>query len=655
MTRTTRETAGAFAIAILVAFVALEAGGGAPEPAPEGIDDPGRLVGWTLPFVKLLSDASAVAVIGLLVLAVFLLPANGAEVEGLAVQAVRWASRWAMLWSVVTLALYVVTTCDIFAVPLSGLNTQLLVSLSSDSSLGQAIVLQAIGAAVVAVATRWTLSARGLAYVLGLALATLAPISLTGHAASSGSHTLATVSLLLHLVGIVLWVGGLGALAWVAVRRSKRLDEAIARYSALALWAFGIVAVSGAVNAAVRLGAWQVLWSTSYGQLVLAKVAALVGLGIFGWAQRRRIVRRESGFMRLAANELLLMAAAIGLGVALSRTPTPVGEDVLTTVAEDLLGGRMPPAPDLGHLLWSWSGDGVGLTVVMLGTALYLKGVWVLRRRGDAWPAGRLVAWIAGMLTVAWATIGGLGEYSHVMFSAHMGAHMVLSMVAPILLALGAPMTLALRTVPGPRRPAEVSPRGLLLAFLHSRLSRFLTHPIVASVLFTGSLYGLYFSPLFDALMHNHFGHSLMALHFIAVGSLYYYVLIGVDPSPRPLPPIIRFGLLLVTIPFHAFFAIAVMSADRVMAGDYYRALDRPFSTDLLADQYLGGGIAWAMGEVPLVLVMAALFVQWIRSDTREARRKDRQADRDDDAELHAYNAHLRDLAEHGKRRDPDA
>jgi putative copper resistance protein D len=153
--------------------------------------------------------------------------------------------------------------------------------------------------------------------------------------------------------------------------------------------------------------------------------------------------------------------------------------------------------------------------------------------------------------------------------------------------------------------------------------------------------------------MDSHWGHAAMQLHFIAVGTLFFYVLVGVDPSPRSLPPLVRFGLLLVTIPFHAFFSIAVMSSKNVIAESYWRIIDRPFRTDLLADQYLGGGISWALGEVPLVIVLGAMFVQWIRSDRRDARRLDRAADRDDDADLEAYNAYLRDLAEHGRRRDP--
>ncbi len=652
MTRTTRDVAVSFLLSAFVMVALLEAGGGAPAPSVSDIPTPGEFVGWAVPFAKLITDASAVAVIGLLLGAVFLLPSSKDGVQGLSVQAVRLASWWAVLWSTTTIALFFLNVSDIFAKPLTDLSSPFITGYA-ETSAGRAVLLQALGAALVAAATRWTLGTKALAGALGLALATLGPITLTGHAASSGSHDLATTSLLLHVIGVTLWVGGLVALGWVALRGSKRLDAAIVRFSAVALWAFVIVGVSGLVNASVRLGSFDEVFGSAYGRLVLIKVAALVVLGAFGYAQRRRIVAQGASFLRLALTELLIMAATIGLAVALSRTPTPVGDDVLKTPLEELLGGPLPAAPTVLRLLWGWTGNGVGLAIVGLGTALYLSGVWTLRKRGDAWPISRTISWLVGMVVIAWATFGGLGAYSHVLFSAHMASHMMLSMVAPIFLVLGAPMTLALRTLPGPRQEGEVSPRAMLQSFLHSRFAQLVTHPLVGPLLFVGSLYGLYFSDAFESLMGNHWGHTIMELHFLAVGALFYYVLIGIDPSPRTLPPIARFGMLIVTIPFHAFFAIAVMSSSTVFAGNYWRALDRPYRTDLLADQYLGGGMAWAMGEIPLILVMGALLWQWFRSDAREAKRFDRSEDRTNDAALEAYNARLRDLAEHGKRRDP--
>lgn len=652
MTRSSRFALAGFAVGLLVMVVALQIGGGAPEPSPAGIPDPGPFVGWGLPAVTYLTRVAAVVVIGFLLAAVFLLPTSKDVVEGLAVSAVSLASRWAVVWSLASLALFALAVSDAFAKPLTGISYSMVTSMAINASLGRALLVQAAAAAVLAVVCRWTIGVRPLAVWLGVASAVLLPVSLTGHSTAAGSHDLATTSLFLHVVGVCLWVGGLVALCWVALRGSKRLPNATARYSILALWAFVVVAVSGVANASVRLVGWGDVFGSTYGRLVVAKAVALGLLGVLGWWHRRRMVAGERRFLAFVTGELLLMTATIGLAIALSRTATPAS-DLVTTRAEDLIGGPMPLAPTLGRLAWGWEPTGVALAVVGLGLALYVKGLLVLRRRGDAWPVGRTVSWMTGMLLIAWAGFGGLGQYSHVLFSAHMVSHMVLSMIAPIFLVLAAPVTLALRTLPGPRQPGEVSPRGMLVAFLHSRFARVVTHPLVGPVLFVGSLYALYFSPVFGYLMDSHWGHAAMQLHFIAVGTLFFYVLVGVDPSPRSLQPLVRFGLLLVTIPFHAFFSIAVMSSRTVIAGSYWTAIERPFRTDLLADQYLGGGISWAMGEVPLVLVLGALFVQWIRTDRREALRLDRAADRDDDAALEAYNAYLTDLSEHGKRREP--
>lgn len=637
-----RLAAAGLLIGLAVVVAAMTLAGTTPQAAPPGIPDPGPFVGWALPIARLLTDLGAVATVGFLLAAVLFLPSE-AELQGLSVQAVRLASWTAIGWALAGLMLLVLNVSDIFARPVTALNVDLIGSFIIDFAPGRAFALQVLGALIVAVVCRWTLAVRPLAVTLGIALATVVPVAFAGHAANAGSHTLAVFSLMLHLVGIVVWVGGLLALAWVALRGSKRLPEAIARYSPIALWAFVTVGASGLINAALRLGSWSEITS-SYGLLVVAKTVALVALGVFGVLQRRRIVTEGKGFARLAVTELFVMVSAMALAVVLARTPTPVGEDVLQTPAERLLGAPMPEAPSVARVFLGWSANGFGLAFTVFAIALYVTGVVVLRRRGDHWPVGRTVSWLVGVVVVAWATIGGIGQYSHVMFSMHMISHMMLSMIAPIFLVLGAPITLALRTLPGARRPGEHSPRALLMAAVHSRLARFFTHPVVAAIIFMGSLYALYFSNLFEVLMRTHSGHVFMEAHFLLAGVLFYYVVIGVDPSPRAVPPLVRFGLLMISIPFHAFFSVTVMSADYIIAERFYTVLDRPYATDLLADQYLGGGIAWATGEVPLVLVMAAIFVQWFRSDAREAKRLDRKADRDHDAELEKYNAYLQSL-----------
>lgn len=657
-----RWTVGTFVASAATLILALGYGGGAPAPAPPGIPDPGTLTGWGLPTTKVLADFAGVVTVGLLVTAAFLLPTTGRDLQGLAVRVVRGAKWAAAAWAVAIVVLYLFTVSDTFARPVGDLSWAMLSGFSTQVDLGRALVAQVVIAVVLAVSAHWTLSVRVTALLTGLALGGFVPQALTGHSAGAGAHDLAIWSLLLHLAAATLWVGGLVGLGWVALKGSKRLPAGVTRFSTLAAWCIVMIAVSGVANAAVRIGSLPDLLS-SYGLLVIGKACALLLLGALGWQHRRRTVPRlqasiddaaadaapglaRRAFARLATLELTIMAMTVALAVALSRTPTPVPDDLYEGRAAELLGRPMPPPPTLERFLFDWSPNGFGMVVVGLGAVLYIQGLRVMRRRGDHWPVGRTIAWGVGLLVVAWATFGGLGRYAGTMFSAHMIAHMMMMMIAPIFLVLGAPTTLALRTLPGPRDRGDVGPRQLLISLLHSPYVRVMTHPVIAAALWVGSLYALYFTGLFNYLMMHHPGHSLMDLHFLAVGCLFFYVIIGIDPSPRKLPHLARFGTLMAAIPFHAFFAISVMSASSVIGRQYWEWIDRPFQTDLLADQYLGGGIAWAMGEVPLVLVMGALFVQWFRSDRREAARFDRGEQGSSDAELEAYNAYLESLNE---------
>jgi cytochrome c oxidase assembly factor CtaG len=155
----------------------------------------------------------------------------------------------------------------------------------------------------------------------------------------------------------------------------------------------------------------------------------------------------------------------------------------------------------------------------------------------------------------------------------------------------------------------------------------------------------LYLGGIFGAVLDNHSAHLLMNAHFILSGYLFYWVVIGVDPSPRHIEPITKLAMVFGSLPFHAFFGVALMSMNTVMGGWYYRTLGLDWNGDLMGDQKLGGGIAWATGEIPLVLVMLALLIQWSRSDDRNAKRSDRAADRDHDADLAAHNAMFAELA----------
>jgi putative copper resistance protein D len=256
----------------------------------------------------------------------------------------------------------------------------------------------------------------------------------------------------------------------------------------------------------------------------------------------------------------------------------------------------------------------------------------------------RTVSWLLGLALLIYVTCGAPAMYGRVLFSAHMVMHMLLTMGVPPLLVLGAPVTLALRVLPA-RGDGSRGAREWILGALNSRLLQFLAFPPVAAVLFAGSLIAFYFSDLFKLALTTHVGHELMDVHFLLTGYLFAWVLIGIDPGPRRLGYPLRLLLLFITMAFHAFFFLSVMGANTVLQAEFFGELGRNWGRGLLADQQYGGGIGWGIGEVPTLLIAMVLVSQWIKSDERDARRYDRAADRDGDAELEAYNAMLAKLA----------
>jgi putative copper resistance protein D len=347
----------------------------------------------------------------------------------------------------------------------------------------------------------------------------------------------------------------------------------------------------------------------------------------------------------LALVEALVFALTFGIAVALGRTPPPPPPVLNPSIPAVEIGYDLAGPPTVARLLFDWRFDLILGTVAILFAAVYVAGVVRLRRRGDTWPTGRIVAWLCGCAVLLFTTSSGVGRYMPAMFSVHMSAHMLLSMLVPVLLVLGAPVTLALRALPAAGRNDPPGMREWLLAALHSRVSQFLTNPIVALVLFVAGFYGLYFGGLFDAAASSHAAHVAMNVHFLLSGYLFYWVVIGVDPTPRPIQPLAKLAMVFASLPLHAFFGVVLMGTQEVLAGDFYQSLKLSWHTDLLGDQKLGGAIAWSAGEIPLVLVLIALLVQWRRSDQRTAKRLDRAADRDDDADLAAYNNMLAELA----------
>lgn len=617
-----------------------------------GIPDPGPLTTYGLPAVRALADLFAALTVGSLLFAAFLVPPQRTGLlDTGGYRAVRRASGLAAAWAVCAALLVPLTVSDSTGRPVSAiLAPQDLWGVVDDIELAGTWRLTAIAALVLAVACRLALRWGWTPVLFAGSIAVMMPLALTGHSASGGSHDVATNSLILHLVAAAVWVGGLVAVLVHALRDGTHTGLAARRFSAVAAVAFVVLAVSGVVNSWVRVPFGE-LFTSTYGRLVLAKVAALAALGVIGWFQRRAALPAlaadpddRRALVRFAGVETLLFAATMGLAVGLGRTPPPPPASVPTPMEVEL-GYLLDGPPTVARLLFDWRFDLIFGTLAIVLAVLYLLGVRRLRSRGDTWPVGRTAAWLLGCAVLLFTTSSGVGRYAPAMFSVHMGAHMALSMLAPILLALGGVVTLALRALPPAGRTGAPGPREWILAAVHNPVSRFLTHPIVASVLFVAGFYALYLGGIFDTFADSHAAHVLMNLHFLLSGYLFYWVVIGIDPKPRRVEPLTKLAMVFGSLPFHAFFGVVLMGMNTVLAGWFYRSLDLGWHTDLLGDQRTGGSLAWASGEVPLVVVMLALLVQWSRSDARLARRTDRAAERDDDAELAAHNAMFAELA----------
>ncbi len=658
---------GAGAAAVVLALVAAAAGG-ASAPLPLG--DPGALVRVGLPVVKSLTDlASAVTVGASLLLCGGFAPAWASWRRGLTVVSAA-AGAWAVLASVTL----VLSGADVAGLPLThpGFGSALsdYATTVETGRLGLwALALAGLTAMLAAAARRPS----GLAWVGVSGAVALVPTGLSGHAAGPG-HEVVASAWWLHALGASVWVGGLLTLLLLRpLLTADNLAAVAGRYSATAGWAYALVAFTGVAGAIPRLDGWAGLL-TGYGAILAAKAVLLIGLGVAGWWHRRRILpelanragsgtqragtgadRAVSGagaqraFWRLAGVEVVAMGAAFGLAAALSRTAPPA--DALPsanpTPAEVVTGQVLPPQLSLSNLITQVSPDVLWMVVTVALAVGYARLAWRLHRRGDRWPVGRTICWFIGCVLLAYVTLGGVAVYGRVLFSMHMVGHMVLSMVVPPFLVFGAPLTLVLRGCT-PRLDGSRGPREWLLIVMESRFVRLVSHPMVAAGIFTLSLVAFYFSPLFGLALTTHLGHELMMIHFLLAGYLFVFALAGVDPAPVKIGYPLKLLLLFITVAFHAFFSIALMSMDTLLQATFFSSLG--WGIDALADQRDGGAIAWAVGDGPTLLLALVVGFQWARNDDRLARRNDRRADLDGDAELHAYNDMLAGLRDHEPR-----
>lgn len=642
-------------------WAALELGGGAVAPT---LQDPGPAVRYGVPMASMLRNVAIAAAFGGVVLACFALVPRSRDWH----RTLDLAAASAGVATVAHGFIAFGSFRQVVSNPVTATNDfgQLLQFFFVEVETGRLLLGTLLALSLLTVLLLVARGAVAAGFTVALWAVPFWLIASGGHAGGTANHTIAVSSLLLHLLFVSIWLGGLLHVGLLARGRAAgetadasdpprdaAYGNVLLRYSSLALVSFLVVAFSGIVSAWVRM---EGEWFSGYGILSLTKAALLVVLGVCGAWQRMRMLRpaRTAGervpgkaIALLLALELTVMGVTAGVAAGLARTPTPVPEVPPgdgATPAEILTGRPLPPTFEPARLVDQWAIDPLWTVILAMLAFFYVAAVVRLARRGDGWPIGRTISWLAGIALFWWCTNGALNLYQEFQFSLHMLVHMLLGMAVPVLLVPGAPITLAMRAL---RKRADGSRgcREWLLAIVHSRYMEVLSSPLVAAGLFVASLWVFYYTPLFEWSMTDHLGHVWMVIHFVGSGYLFVQAIIGIDPGPARPPYPLRLVLLLGAMVFHAFFGLTLMTGDALLLADWFGAMGN--GIDALEDQRVGGGVAWSIGEIPTVALAISTVVLWARSDKRDQVRLDRAAVRDGDADLHAYNDMLERM---GKR-----
>ena len=590
----------------VVLLGALVLAGGRAQPSIAGLADAGPLTGWALPAVRMVFDLAAVTTVGALLVAGVLLRQVAPLLSVVALPAVRSAPWSAGLWSVSAVLLFLLTASETAGVPLGGLTVQ---DLGEHAAGGpeRAPLVVAVVSAGVGLGCLLVRTLTGTRWLLTAAVVGLLPTTLTGHAASAADHELAVSSLVVHVVAATVWVGGLlGILLFV--RRPADLASAVPRFSALAAACFALVALSGLLSASDRLGLSVAAWSSGYGALVSSKVALLLVLGVMGWQHRRRLVPalaagRPGAFWSLAGAEICVMGAAFALAVALSRTPGPTSTGPAAPIAahgagHETLPNTLEPV-SLANLLLEWRVNAVVLAAVGLTAVAYVAGVRRMRTGLAPWPLRLSGAFAAGLVVTVLALSSGVATYASAMLSVQVAQFVLLLVVAPVLLVLGAPLTLLRRARSGQvagRHPALLPPPPPMITAL--------LDPLALMVVVAGLVFAVYRT----GLLHRSLGSTVLLLlvnvSALAVGLLLVWPALG-EPA-RSRSAVDRVVPVLAAAAGLGLLAADLRYSDQVPVGRWFAELGWSW-VDPAADQRLAA-VAALVGAL---LLLGLAYVAW--------------------------------------------
>lgn len=563
---------------------------------------------WILPIARLFCDLASVAVVGGFLVGGFLIPyGRNASLNDIG-PFIYWSLAGLGMWCVALILQGLASVSEIFAVPLGRtLDPLLLKEFFTDLSSSRILLVELMFIMLMLAFVAIAKSPSTLRRLCVLSVLTASAPALTGHAGLSNGHQLASSSLAVHLVSLLLWCGGLLVITVFAHWIGPNLSIVISRYSSLALWCFVGVGLSGLANSWIRLGSFAHLFDSIYGRIIFIKLALLVTLGAIGLAHRtvtlKRLARGEPRtLLRFASGEVAVMATAIAAAVVLARTAFPVPHTTTVPSPSELaLGITIPPAPSTWLVVFgSFQPDVLWLafSIVVLGT--YLK----FSRRVAMWPRPRTWYLVTALVLLTWGTSGGIGVYSHVLFSAHMVQHMILALAVPLLIYLARPYELIIQTKP------DNNTEGLADWLTASELNgvwKYATKPVTVVSLTALGFWGIYFTPLFGYLMSTHWGHLVMQGYLLTSGFLFVSCVLGNSQPSQPVS-MTQVRTLLVTEPIHITFSLAVMFSGHLIGSQTYERLHRPYRQDLMSDQRTGGVIGLIIGESIFLFMLGIML-----------------------------------------------